>query len=117
MRMHFRTRIAEHNKLLELMMIYGDEVVPFHDPVAIKIHREYGYRKRAMDPDNLYGAVKLPIDVIREPSPRSKKQSLCLIADDTNAHISSLSVTQDKSSDKITRINITVESPSRATWT
>ena len=111
MRMHFRTRMAEHKKLLELMMIYGDEVNPFHDPVDITIHREYGFRKRAMDPDNLYGAVKLPLDVIREPGPRSKKKCLCLIADDSNAHIKNLSVTQAKSADKITRVHITVECP------
>ena len=109
MRMHFRTRIKEHNTLLDLMTIYGDPVVPFTCPVNITIVREYGYRKRAMDPDNLYGGCKLLLDVIREPSHRSKKKALCLIADDTEAHIKNLSVTQRKADDKITKVHMTVE--------
>jgi len=109
MRMHFRTRMKEHNKLFNLMCINGETVVPFTCPVDITIVREYGYRKRAMDPDNLYGGCKLLLDVIREPSPRSKKEALCLIADDTEAHIKNLSVTQRKSEDKITRVHMTVE--------
>ena len=109
MRMHFRTRMKEHERLLELMLVYGDPVDPFRCPVDITIVREFGYRKRSMDPDNLYGGCKLLLDVIREPSPRSKKKSLGLIADDSNAHIKNLSVTQRKADDKITKVYMIVE--------
>ena len=112
MRMHYRVRMKEHEKLVLLLQSYGDEVDPFTTPVDITIIREYGHRKRKMDPDNLYGSCKLMLDAIRQPSPRSKKASLGLIADDSDAHIKSLSVTQEKSPDKQTRVHVLVESSS-----
>ena len=110
MRMHYRVRMKEHEKLVDLLKAFGDEVVPFDVPVDIKVVREYGHRKRRMDPDNLYGSCKLLLDAIRQPSPRSKKASLDLIADDSDAHIQSLSVSQEKSTDKTTRVRVVVES-------
>ena len=113
MRMHFWQRIKEHEKLVDLVLAYGEDVVEFEEPVNITVVREYGYRKRQMDPDNLYGAVKILLDVLRKSSPRSKKISLGIIADDSPNNIANLSVTQVKSADKTTRLRVSV-SPSES---
>ena len=108
MRMHFWQINKEHAKLSQLMYVFGDKLVQFTKPVNISIKREYGYRKRQMDPDNLYGACKILLDVLRMPSPRSKKSSLGIITDDSPNNIANLSVTQSKSPDKTTRIHVSV---------
>ncbi len=108
MRMHFGQVKKEHEKLAHLMYAFGNELIHFTEPVNIEIKREYGYRKRQMDPDNLYGSCKILLDVLRKPSPRSKKPSLGIIADDSPNNIANLSVTQSKSPDKTTRIRISV---------
>ena len=108
MRMHFWQRNKEHEKLVDLILVYGQDVVEVDAPVDITVVREYGYRKRQMDPDNLYGAVKTLLDVLRKPSPRSKKVSLGIIADDSPNNISNLSVTQKKSEDKTTRLRVSI---------
>lgn len=110
MRMHFWQRIKEHEKLVDLVLAFGDDLFEFDEPVDITVVREYGYRKRQMDPDNLYGAVKILLDVLRKSSPRSKKVSLGIIADDSPNNIANLSVTQVKSSDKTTRLRVLVSS-------
>ena len=107
--MHFGQRGKLHEKATNLLMIYGDKpLVEFPDQVDISITRQYGYRKRAMDEDNLYGACKILLDALRRPSPRSKKHSLGLIKDDSPNTIRSLSVKQEKSPDRTTRIIIRV---------
>ena len=110
MRMHFWQRNKEHEKLGDLILVYGDDVVEFDHPVDITVVREFGYRKRQMDPDNLYGSVKILLDVLRLPSPRSKKVSLGIIADDSPNNIANLSVKQEKSCDKVTRLRVHVSS-------
>ena len=107
-RMHFWQRNKEHERLTDLMAVFGDQIITFSGPVSISIVREYGYRKRKMDPDNLYGSVKVLLDVLRFPSPRSKKVSLGIIKDDSTADISNLSVSQVKSPDKTTRVRVVV---------
>ena len=109
MRMHFAQRGKEHTKTVELLHIYSTSpMVEFSGEVDISITRQYGYRKRAMDEDNLYGACKILLDALRRPSPRSKKPSLGLIKDDSPNTIRSLSVKQEKSKDKVTRIVVRV---------
>ena len=109
MRMHFRQRGKLHETATNLLLIYGDKpLVEFLHQVDISITRQYGYRKRAMDEDNLYGACKILLDALRHPSPRSKKHSLGLIKDDSPNTIRSLNVQQEKSPDKTTRIIIRV---------
>jgi hypothetical protein len=109
MRMHFSQRGKEHETAANLLAIYGDKPAnEFLGQVDISIIRQYGYRKRAMDEDNLYGACKILLDALRHPSPRSKKHSLGLIKDDSPNIIRSLSVKQEKSKDKITRIVLQV---------
>ena len=109
MRMHFAQRGKEHKILYELLSLYGDLDEPaFEGQVDISIVRHYGYRKRAMDEDNLYGACKILLDVLRRPSPRSKKSTLNLIEDDSPNTIRSLSVKQQKSEDRETWIEVTI---------
>ena len=109
MRMHFAQRNKEHVKVVDLLSIYSKgPMVEFSGQVDISITRQYGYRKRAMDEDNLYGACKILLDAIRRPSPRSKKISLGLIKDDSPNIIKSLSVKQEKSKDKTTRIVVKI---------
>ena len=109
MRMHFAQRGKEHVVVYNLLARHGEmPLVYFDGQVDVKIKRLYGYRKRAMDQDNLYGACKILLDVLREPSPRSKKSTLGLISDDSPNVIRNLSVTQEKSPDKETWIVVEV---------
>ena len=109
MRMHFAQRGKEHAALYYLLLSNGQmPLFEFEGQVDISIVRHYGYRKRAMDEDNLYGACKILLDVIRRPSPRSKKSTLALIKDDSPNIIRSLSVKQQKSTDRDTWIEITI---------
>ncbi len=109
MRMHFAQRGKEHKILYGLLCEWGPEERPqFEGQVDISIIRHYGYRKRAMDEDNLYGACKILLDILRKPSPRSKKSTLCLIKDDSPNTIRSLSVKQQKSEDRETWIEVTI---------
>lgn len=109
MRMHFAQRNKEHALVVDLLSVYSSgPMVEFAGEVDISITRQYGYRKRAMDEDNLYGACKILLDALRRPSPRSRKISLGLIKDDSPNIIKSLAVTQEKSKDKTTRIVVRI---------
>ncbi len=109
MRMHFAQRGKEHVALHNLMLRYGQmPLVEFEGKVNVSITRLWGHRKRAMDEDNLYGACKILLDVLRLPSPRSKKPTLGLIKDDSPNTIQSLSVKQQKSPDRDTWIEVEV---------
>lgn len=108
MRMHFATRGRLHTVAVDLLTIFGDPIVFFDNQVDIEIIRQYGYRKRQMDEDNLYGACKIILDALRNPSPRSKKPSLGIIKDDSPNIIRTLSVKQEKSPDKTTRVLLKV---------
>lgn len=55
----------------------------FEGPVLMLIAREWGYRQRALDPDNLEGSVKFLIDVFRRPGENSERmRRLGVIEDD-----------------------------------
>ena len=77
-------------------MAYGDEIIELEPKIELKITRFYGYRKRALDKDNLYGACKPLIDAIR---------GYKIIPDDTPKHID-LYVEQEKSPNKTTFVEI-----------
>jgi len=107
-RMHFAQR-SRYKKSIEAMLIaYGDNIMPIQSPCKVKIVRQYGYRKREMDEDNLYGACKSLIDALKVRK-KNKDGGLGIIEDDSPKHIE-LSVSQEKSSDKKTYIDIFVES-------
>lgn len=77
-------------------MAYGEEMIELEPKIDLKITRFYGYRKRALDKDNLYGACKPLIDAMR---------GYKIIPDDTPKHIN-LYVDQEKSPDKSTFVKI-----------
>ena len=80
-------------------MAYGEEMIELEPKIELKITRFYGYRKRALDKDNLYGACKPLIDAIR---------GYKIIPDDTPKHIN-LYVDQEKSPNKSTFVKITAK--------
>lgn len=95
-RMHFAQR-SRWKKAIEVqLMAYGGEMLELNPKIDLRITRFYGYRKRALDKDNLYGACKPLIDAIRGHK---------IIPDDTPAHIN-LYVEQEKSPDKTSFVRI-----------
>ena len=107
-RMHFGQR-SRYKKQLETMLVaYGDDIVLIESPVNVKITRYYGYRKREMDEDNLYGACKALIDAIRVRN-KGKSGGLGIIEDDSPKHVS-LDVRQEKSPEKQSLVKIRVQS-------
>lgn len=86
------------------MVAYGESIpeAPI-DPCRIQITRNYGYRKRAFDADNLTGSAKILIDSIRD---------LRIIHDDDPKHMVVLDVSQQKSKDKTSFVEILVTKPS-----
>lgn len=94
--MHFAQR-SRWKKAIEVhLMAYGEEMVELKPKIDLNITRYYGYRKRELDKDNLYGSCKPLIDAIR---------GYKIIPDDTPKHIN-LFVDQKKSPDKSSFVTI-----------
>ena len=106
MRWHFRKQKKWREQLEQYIYALGSPLAKFQKPVNVTIVRQYGYRKRAYDTDNLYAAVKPILDVLKEPRGRSR-YGLGVILED-NPMYCSLMVSQEKSLDKNTRIVIRV---------
>lgn len=106
MRWHFRKQKKWREQLEQYIYVLGQPLLKFQCPVKVEIVRQYGYRKRAYDTDNLYAAAKPILDVLKEPRGRSR-YGLGVILEDNPAYCS-LSVSQEKSSDKSTRISVKV---------
>ena len=80
---HWRKKYREAKIAADLVQAYGSPLPSFKGPVLLKIVREYGYRQREMDPDNLVGSTKALIDVLRRPKKANeKKNRLGVIEDD-----------------------------------
>lgn len=92
-------------KAVEVQIVAFGDSIPDHpiDPCEIKIVRNYGYRKRAFDADNLVGSAKIVIDCLRD---------LDIIVDDRPAHMRSLEVDQTKSPEKASFVQILVTTTS-----
>ena len=86
-------------KAVEFQLVAFGESLPESpiDPCKIEIIRNYGYRKRAFDADNLIGSVKILIDGMRD---------LGIIHNDDPKHMVELDVKQHKSPDKSTFVQI-----------
>jgi hypothetical protein len=104
MRMHYRVRAKEFDRVHDLLWAFGRPLPEFLGPVNLTIHRRWGKRQRAMDTDNLYGACKLLIDALKKPKGRSKK-GLSVILDDDPSHVY-LKVFQRKDEDNLRRVTI-----------
>ena len=70
MRMHYRARMKEFDRVRDMIWYYGRPFVTFNGPVDVQITRLWGTRQRAMDLDNLYGACKPLIDALKKPKGR-----------------------------------------------
>lgn len=106
MRWHFRKQMKWRETLCDYVCAFGWPLPQFDGPVYVRVVRKYGFRKRAYDTDNLYAAVKPLLDVLKTPKGRSRR-GLSVILED-NPRLCHLTVTQEKSSDKSTRISIEV---------
>ena len=106
-RMHFAQRGRYKRQLESMLFAYGDKIEEIESPVEVKITRYYGYRKRQMDEDNLYGACKALIDAIRVRN-KGKSGGLGIIKDDSPKHMK-LDVQQKKSPEKESFVEITVK--------
>jgi hypothetical protein len=106
MRWHFRKQKKWRDQLEQYVYVLGSPLPKFQCPVNVNIVRQYGFRKREYDTDNLYAAAKPILDVIKEPKGRSR-HGLGVIMED-NPRVCCLTVRQEKSSDKNTRIIIEV---------
>lgn len=94
--MHWGQRSKWKRSIDTLLYAHGDRLVELEPKIDLRITRFYGYRKRAFDKDNLYGACKPLIDAVR---------GLKVIPDDTPAHIN-LYVEQEKSPTKQSFVRI-----------
>jgi hypothetical protein len=94
--MHWGQRNKWKKAIDTLLYAHGDLLVKLEPKIDLRITRFYGYRKRAFDKDNLYGACKPLIDAVR---------GLQVIPDDTPAHIN-LYVEQEKSPTKQSFVRI-----------
>jgi len=106
MRMHYRTRMREHDRVYNLLWTYGRPLAEFKCPVNVHITRLWGKRQRGMDEDNLYGACKILIDALKKPKGRSRK-GLSVILDDDPSHVS-LKVVQQKDDEGLRRVRVKV---------
>jgi hypothetical protein len=106
MRMHYRTRLREFDKVRDLLWYYGRPLPEFTRPVRLQITRLWGKRQRAMDLDNLYGSCKHLIDALKRPKGRSRK-GLSVILDDDPSHIF-LTVDQIKDEDGLRQVKIRI---------
>ena len=94
--MHWSQRKRWKKAIEAHILAFGTGLIELEPKIDLKITRFYGYRKRAFDKDNLYGACKPLIDAIRD---------FKVIPDDTPNHIN-LYVDQEKSPDKSTFVRI-----------
>jgi hypothetical protein len=94
--MHFAQRSRWKKAIEAHLVAFGGDMPELTPKIKLNIIRHYGYRKRALDKDNLYGACKPIIDAIR---------NFKIIPDDTPNHID-LHVTQQRSPNKTTFIEI-----------
>ena len=106
MRWHFRKRSQWCNQIEQYIFCMGSPLVHFTNPVSVNIVREFGYRKRDYDTDNLYASVKPVLDALKTPRGRMRR-GLSVIVED-NPKWCQLTVTQRKSKDKKTRILVEV---------
>lgn len=106
MRWHYRKQMQWRDILCQYVCALGWPLPQFDGPVYVRVVRRYGFRKRAYDTDNLYASVKPLLDVLKRPRGRSRK-GLSIITED-NPQFCHLTVTQEKSPDKATRISIEV---------
>ena len=106
MRMHYRTRAKEAEKVYNLLWCYGRPFVQFDCPVRVHIVREWGKRQRAMDEDNLYGSCKMLIDALKKPKGRSRR-GLSIILDD-DPSVVSLKVEQRKNDEGLSKVIVKV---------
>tara|TARA_R110002012_G_scaffold275915_2_gene462643 strand:- start:617 stop:901 length:285 start_codon:yes stop_codon:yes gene_type:complete len=90
-----------------MLYAYGTKIELVKSPVNIEITRYYGYRKREMDEDNLYGACKALIDGLRIRN-KGKSGGLGIIEDDSPKHMT-LDVKQKKSPKKESYVTIEVK--------
>ena len=82
-RQHWWERHRGSKIAADLVQAYGTPLPSFVGPVLLKIVREYGYRQRELDPDNLVASTKVLIDVLRRPKKANeKKNRLGVIEDD-----------------------------------
>ena len=95
-RMHWSQRSRWKKSIEAHILAFGSGIVELEPKITLKITRFYGYRKRAFDKDNLYGACKPLIDALRD---------FAIIPDDTPKHID-LYVEQEKSPNKSTFVTI-----------
>lgn len=106
MRWHFRKQMKWRETLCDYVCAFGWPLPQFTGPVYVRIVRKFGYRKRAYDIDNLYASVKPLLDVLKAPRGRSRR-GLSVILED-NPQYCQLTVSQEKSADKTTKISIEV---------
>ncbi len=82
-RQHWWDRHREVKKAADYIQAYGCPLPEFKGKVKLLIVREYGYRQRALDPDNLVASVKPLIDALRVPKKKNEqKNRLGVIEDD-----------------------------------
>ncbi len=106
LRMHYRTRMRERQRVVDLIWAYGRPFKEFDCPVNVHITRLWGKRQRAMDEDNLYGSCKDVIDALKKPKGRTR-QGHSVILDDDPSHVS-LKVEQRKDDEGMRRVQIKV---------
>jgi|TARA_R100000084_G_C4618485_1_gene131904 hypothetical protein len=106
MRMHYRARLKEFDRVRDLLWYYGRPLPEFTVPVKLQITRQWGKRQRAMDLDNLYGSCKHLIDALKRPKGRSRK-GLSVILDDDPSHIF-LTVDQIKDENGLRQVRVKI---------
>ncbi len=80
---HWRRKHRASKIAADYVQAYGSPLPSFKGPVLLKIVREWGYRQRPLDPDNLVASTKVLIDVLRQPKKRNeRKNRLGVIEDD-----------------------------------
>ena len=79
---HWRVRLNEVKRCATYVDGFGHPLMLFKSPVKLTITRVWGYRQRALDPDNLVASAKPIIDVLRAPQGRQIKNRLGVIVDD-----------------------------------
>ena len=82
-RQHWRAKHRSIKTAADYVQAYGTPLPVFVGPVLLKIVREWGYKQREMDPDNLVASIKVLIDVLRRPKKlNEQKNRLGVIEDD-----------------------------------
>ena len=106
MRMHYRTRTREFDRVRDLLWYYGRPLPEYTTPVILQITRFWGKRQRAMDLDNLYGSCKHLIDALKKPKGRYRK-GLSVILDDDPSNIF-LTVNQIKDENGLRQVKVKI---------